>query len=411
MPTATQATCTHCGTPFTPRAEEAYCCHGCEYVAQILQDNDLTRFYELKGKTTVPPIGAKAFADVEVAPLVGEIERMEQSGTAPVVTSQFNIEGISCIGCVWLVEAIFQRQTGGVRIRIDPRSSTVEIHWQRGHFNVAEFAQELQRIGYRLTRYSEDSKSASKSGQLTHRLGLCGFFLMNTMLFTLPKYLGMEDDFFLARLFHLLAASFATLSLCIGGGYFIQRAWRAIQNRVLHIDLPIAAGLLAGYTGSLLGWITGYLPLVYFDFVATFVFLMLLGRWLQEYALEKNRTHLQRQKAGPGNVALVGGARDGQTIPASEVEAKAWFTVSLPARSIRWPPIPWSRKAASVWNGSTARPTRSPGLQIERHQPGLSMSASMVSASGRAKPGPKASSRSFCKDPKTTFRRHACKPF
>lgn len=328
MQTASQAICTHCGTPFTPRAEEAYCCHGCEYVAQVLSDNGLTRFYELKGKTSVPPIGSKAFAQAEVTPLIAQVTRIEQSSTAPVVMTQFNIEGISCIGCVWLIEAMFQRRTGGARIRIDPRSSTVEMHWQRGFFDIAEFAQELQRIGYRLTLYSEDARSSSQSEQLTHRLGLCGFFLMNTMLFTLPKYLGMEDDFFLARLFHLLAASFATLSLCIGGGYFIQRAWRAIQNRVLHIDLPIAAGLLAGYAGSLLGWITGYLPLVYFDFVATFVFLMLLGRWLQEYALEKNRTHLQRQQTGPGNVALIGGAQDGQMIPAAGVEAGMIYSLA-----------------------------------------------------------------------------------
>jgi Cu2+-exporting ATPase len=290
-------------------------------VAQVLSDNDLTRFYELKGTTPVPPVGSKAFSEAEVAPLTDQVERIEQSNTNPVATTRFNIEGISCIGCVWLIEAIFKRQAGGTHIRIDPRSSTVEIHWQCGRFDIAAFARELQRIGYRLTLYDGESQTGAQSRQLIQRLGLCGFFLMNTMLFTLPKYLGMEDDFFLARLFHLLAASFATLSLCIGGGYFIQRAWQAIRNRVLHIDLPIAAGLLAGYTGSLLGWVTGYLPLVYFDFVATFVFLMLLGRWLQEYALEKNRTHLQRQKTGPGQVTLIGGALDGQSIPSEKVDA------------------------------------------------------------------------------------------
>lgn len=328
MTTATQATCTHCGTPFTPRAAEAYCCHGCEYVAQVLSDNDLTRFYELKGEITVPPIGSKAFAEADVAPLIAHLEAIEQSTVDSSATTAFNLEGISCIGCVWLIEAIFQRQRGAIRIGIDPRTSTVEMQWQRGRFEIAELARELQKIGYRLSLYDEDSRAHSQSGQLTNRLGLCGFFLMNTMLFTLPKYLGMGEDFFLARLFHLIAASFATLSLCIGGGYFIQRAWQAIRNRVLHIDLPIAAGLLAGYAGSLVGWITGYLPLVYFDFVATFVFLMLLGRWLQEYALEKNRTHLQRQKTGPGGVTLMGGSQDGQRIPASEVETGMVYSLA-----------------------------------------------------------------------------------
>ncbi len=323
-----RATCSHCGTPFTPRAKEAYCCHGCEYVAQILSDNDLTRFYELRGDTAVPPVGSKAFTEAEVAPLIAQVVRIEASTEKPVAHTRFSIEGISCIGCVWLIEAIFQRQSGSARVRIDPRSSAIEIHWQCGHFDIAAFAQELQKIGYRLSLYSEDPKAPSSSRQIVNRLGLCGFFLLNTMLFTLPAYLGMGGEFFLAPLFQLLGATFATLSLIIGGGYFIQRAWMAAKNRVLHIDLPIAAGLLAGYTGSLIGWATGYINLIYFDFVATFVFLMLLGRWLQEYALEKNRSHLQRQKTGPRNVTLIGGSRDGQSISASEVTTNMAYSVA-----------------------------------------------------------------------------------
>jgi Cu2+-exporting ATPase len=328
MPTATQVACTHCGTPFTPRAQETFCCHGCEYVAQILSDNDLTRFYELKGDTALPPVGSKAFTEAEVAPLIAQVQRIEATTEKPVAQTRFSIEGISCIGCVWLIEAIFKRQAGTARIRIDPQTSAVEMHWQRGHFDIAAFAQEVQKIGYRLSLYSEDPKAKSGSRQITHRLGLCGFFLLNTMLFTLPAYLGMGGEFFLAPLFQLLGATFATLSLFIGGGYFIQRAWQAARNRVLHIDLPIAAGLLAGYAGSLIGWATGYVHLIYFDFVATFVFLMLLGRWLQEVALEKNRSHLQRQKTGPRNVTLIGGSKDGQSIPASEVNAAMEYSVA-----------------------------------------------------------------------------------
>lgn len=318
---ATSAPCAHCGTPFVPRAEEAFCCHGCEYVAHVLSDSELTRFYELKGAATLPPVGSKAFLEAEVAPLNAALLRTEALNERLVVSARFGVEGISCIGCVWLIEAIFQRQSGSARVRIDPRSSAVELHWQRGLFDIAAFARDLQKIGYRLSPYSEDPTARSSSRQISHRLGLCAFFLLNTMLFTLPKYLGMESDFFLSPLFKLLAATFATLSMIIGGGYFIHRAWLAARNRVLHIDLPIAAGLLAGYAGSLVGWATGYLSLIYFDFVATFVFLMLLGRWLQEVALEKNRSHLQRQKTGPRNVILIGGLRDGQSIPASEVDA------------------------------------------------------------------------------------------
>ena len=328
--TTTKTThCTHCGTPFIPKAEESYCCHGCYYVAQLLHDGGLERFYELKGEKTVPPVGSKVFQPSDTAPLQAELETAEAATEEPTVSTRLSIEGISCIGCVWLIEAIYKRQSGASQIVIDPRCNAVELTWRRGAFSIQVFAQELQKIGYRLCPYSEDP-SANRNGskQIAHRIGLCGFFLLNTMLFTLPGYLGMGGEFFLAPLFQMLGGLFATLSLIVGGGYFISRAWQAAKARVLHIDLPIAMGLIAAYLGSLIGCITEYTSLIYFDFVATFVFLMLAGRWLQEFALEKNRSQLQRQKVGPREVTQLNGAHDGERLPVQKVTAGLDYSIA-----------------------------------------------------------------------------------
>ena len=42
--------------------------------------------------------------------------------------------------------------------------------------------------------------------------------------------------------------------MLVGGSYFIGRAWHAARMRTLHIDLPIALGLIVAYIGSLVGW-------------------------------------------------------------------------------------------------------------------------------------------------------------
>ena len=325
--TSQLTTCTHCGTAFTPKAEETYCCHGCYYVAQLIHDGGLERFYELKGNKAVPPVGSKVFQSSDTASLQAELETAEASGKQPAVSTRLSIEGISCIGCVWLIEAIFKRQAGAGQIIIDPRSNAIELTWRRSAFSLPAFAQELQKIGYRISPYSEDASARNSTKQIAHRLGLCGFFLLNTMLFTLPGYLGMGGEFFLAPLFQMLGALFATLSLVVGGGYFISRAWQAAKARVLHIDLPIAGGLLAAYSGSLIGCLTGYTNLIYFDFVATFVFLMLAGRWLQEFALEKNRSQLQRQKVGPREVTVLNGAHDGERLPVQKVTASMDYSI------------------------------------------------------------------------------------
>ncbi len=321
--------CSHCGTPFNPKAAERYCCNGCYYVAQLLRNSGLERFYELKGTQTLPPVGSKVFQLTDTAPLHAALEGAEASTDQTTVSMRCSIEGISCIGCVWLIEAIYKRQAGTGRIAIDPRSNTMELTWQRGAFAIPLFAQELQQLGYRLCVYDEAaSTDHSDSRQLANRIGLCGFFLLNTMLFTLPGYLGMDDEFFLARLFQMLGGLFATLSLIVGGGYFIARAWQAAKAGVLHIDLPIAAGLIAAFGGSLIGCFTGHTDLIYFDFVATFVFLMLAGRWLQTFALATNRSHLQRQQIGPQQVTVLNGAHAGQPLAIEAVHAGLEYSIA-----------------------------------------------------------------------------------
>jgi Cu2+-exporting ATPase len=132
---------------------------------------------------------------------------------------------------------------------------------------------------------------------------------MNIMLFALPVYFGMDKSFPYARLFGLLSAAFATLSVLVGGGYFFSRAFRALRERVMHIDLPIAVGIIGAYGGSLYGWLAGRESFVYFDFVGTFILLMLVGRWAQVAAVERNRRRLLTAQARPDKVRIV--AADG----------------------------------------------------------------------------------------------------
>jgi Cu2+-exporting ATPase len=151
-----------------------------------------------------------------------------------------------------------------------------------------------------------------ESSGLLLRLGLCGAFALNAMVFTLPRYLGMEPDFVLARLFSLLTLACASLSLLVGGGYFIRRALAALRRGVLHIDLPISLGIVFAYAGSLVGWARDWERFIYFDFVAIFVFLMLVGRWTQERAVDYNRHRLVARSRRPDTVRLAG-STDGDT--------------------------------------------------------------------------------------------------
>jgi Cu2+-exporting ATPase len=118
----------------------------------------------------------------------------------------------------------------------------------------------------------------------------------------------MEHGYEWAGLFGILSLGFGTLSLLVGGTYFVSRAFRAVRERALHIDLPIAIGIVGAYAGSLYGWLAGEARFVYFDFVSTFILLMLVGRWAQVAAVERNRRRLLSQQHKPQRVRLADGS-------------------------------------------------------------------------------------------------------
>ena len=281
--------CQHCGTPFPAEEDDRFCCAGCAHVHRLIHREGLDRFYSLRDRSIEPVSSASGRpADLrwlETAAAEAEAGARESNRPARLV---LDLKGISCIGCVWLIEELFRRQPGGRRLAVSPQTGRAEIEWNPGVFSPVAFAGEIRRFGYRLAPLAEGDGGGGTEPLLA-RLGICAFLALNTMLFTLPGYLGMEDDFPFADLFELLALLFATISYGVAGLWFVGRAWDAARLGVLHIDLPIAIGVTAAWGGSVVGWLLGHEPLVYFDFVAVFLFLMLAGRWLQERSIERNR--------------------------------------------------------------------------------------------------------------------------
>jgi Cu2+-exporting ATPase len=294
--------CEHCGTAFTPRLEgEKYCCRGCDYVAGMIREQGFGRYYDLKRDATGTPVRSRPFEDHDFSWLVPAMAAAEARSRDGVVELDCAVEGISCIGCVWLIERLFERHDGAVRAAANPANGRLHLEWRRGACEVDDFARELAGFGYVIAPASGGG-SAQERRNLAGRMGLCGAFALNAMAFSLPHYLGMPADFEFAGLFRLIAFGSATMAMLAGGSYFITRAWRALKSGALHIDLPIALGLIAAYLGSIAGWMAGEESLLYFDFVATFVFLMLLGRHVQTAAVEKNRLRLVRRSPLPERV-------------------------------------------------------------------------------------------------------------
>lgn len=297
--------CQHCGTPFRATASEReFCCQGCRYVHGLITGQGLDRFYDLKDRT-LAPVGNTVFEPVETGWLEKRIDEAESSATDGPPETTLEIQGISCVGCTWLIQKLFEEIPGALNIRIYPTRGTMDICWEKtgqgdsGKFDAARFAKSLRQFGYRLGPPGRESLSSATLHDLTRRIGLCAAFALNAMLFTLPRYLGLSLDNWLTPLLETVTFFCATLSMLVGGSYFIRRSFAAIKRRIIHIDLPISLGLSLAYLGSVAAWLTGQQDLAYFDFVAIFTFLMLAGRWVQEHSVLQNRSRYLKSQREP----------------------------------------------------------------------------------------------------------------
>lgn len=323
--------CVHCGTSFRPTPQRpTYCCAGCQYVHGLILARGLGQFYDLQ--SGIPPVKPVVFETRDNAWVQPLFAATEQAGQTTLI---LDLQGISCLGCVWLIEQLFRKKPGALRIRVEPALGTMELHWQAGLFDGAEFVAELQRFGY-LAGPPGNGAAGDQSKPwcgLTIRLGVCAALAMNTMLFTLPFYLGMERDAEFADTFRMASLVLGTLSFVIGGTWFIGRAWRTLSRGVIHMDLPIALGLIMAWLGSVYASAVGAHGFLYLDFVSVFTFLMLGGRWLQQKAVESNRRRLLSTPLQAGRVQLM----DGSEIDATSLVAGQKYLVRpgqvVPVRS------------------------------------------------------------------------------
>ncbi len=282
--------CTHCQTLFTPtHPGDPFCCGGCASVHHLIHHSGLDTFYSLKGHQPSPPINHTAFHQRDLSWLLPRIAQAEARAHSGPASLDCAVQGLSCVACVWLLERLFLRQPGALRASATVHPGRIHLEWTPGLAQPAAFADSARQFGYLLGPADAPDPLAQTPSS---RLGLCAAFAMNAMAFSLPRYLGMEDTFALAPAFLLAAAAAATLAVLTGGSYFIHKAWLSLRLGVLHLDLPIALGILAAYLGSLVGWLLQIPSLIYFDFVAIFTFLMLAGRRLQLSAIHRNRGRL-----------------------------------------------------------------------------------------------------------------------
>ncbi len=288
--------CLHCGLPVPVSEPDAsFCCNGCRAVHEILKAEGLDRFYQLGGAVGQPVGSVPSKSDRE---WIGDLEAraLADGGAAASCRISVDVQGIHCAACVWLLQELWRRTPGALRLDLNPASGRAEVTYDPAAGTLTRYVGEIERLGYRMG--PAGAPQARPERGLLIRTGICIALALNAMMFALAGYFGMsEADGPAYALFRWLAFALSTAAVAIGGPVFFRAAFVGLRRRVLHLDLPISLGIALAWGSSAYLFLAGEFAGQtvgdsYFDTVTVFVALMLLGRYLQRAAVRRNRDYL-----------------------------------------------------------------------------------------------------------------------
>ena len=299
-PAAPARACAHCGTaevvgdavgsgaplPALERDAEApwYCCAGCKTVAEALALGGLTQWYELAGNERAPArTTARKYEELDDPSFAERHVETREDGLAQ---TQLYLEDLRCTACVWLVERLPDIESGVVEARVDLGRGLAEVVYDPARVQLSAIGGTLDRLGHPVHPYRDVDRDAQRRREdraLLIKIGVAGAAAGNIMLLAIALYAGwlggamtpIEITFlrWTSMIVALPVLSFAAMP-------FFRTALASLRSRKLHLDLPIAIGIVAG-----LGWGTANVVRgvgeIYFDSVGMLVFLLLVARFVQ----------------------------------------------------------------------------------------------------------------------------------
>jgi len=286
--------CLHCQQA-VPEAQAGseFCCSGCQSVYGLLQRCGLSDYYRIRQelgelRPAQPVVWQRAEFDFLDDPEQVQPEALPDGSK----TLTFYLEGVHCAACVWLVEKLPEFVPGVLAARLNLANSSAEIQLSAAT-RFAQVAETLLSWGYR-PHLIQNTQQATQLAQREHslmlsRIGVAAFSAGNLMILAVALYAGVEGP--LAHYFEWLSLLLAVPALTFSAWPFYQQAWSQLRHsRQISIDVPIALSLFLGSLGGVyeLFWGTRQ---IYFDSLATLVFLLLFSR----YALLRTQQHILRQ--------------------------------------------------------------------------------------------------------------------
>jgi Cu+-exporting ATPase len=278
--------CSHCHLKYNKAnmiedRGEYFCCNGCQGVFWLLQEQNLSSFYDKLGNNKIaPPLNISDESENYDLKYEKFIQKDNSTNQIDLI-----IEGIHCAACVWLNEKILFETDGIVEANINFTNHKATIVWDSTKLSLGDIIHKIQAIGYNAypyTKSAQEERVTQEKRKLFTKIVVAIFAMMNTMMLSVAKYsgffTGMDEQ--IKHVVHIAELVLATPVLFYSGSLFFKGAYYGIKNRIVNMDFLVATGAILTYLYSIY-ILLGGAGESYFDSVVMIISFVLIGKYFE----------------------------------------------------------------------------------------------------------------------------------
>jgi len=298
-------TCFHCSLPIPEGVNYSseiggemrhFCCNGCLGVCRSIFEAGLEGFYDRtpeKASLAPPPELTKDLRMYDMEDVVADY--IEESDVGKEVN--LLVEGMHCAACVWLIEKTLSSEDEVLSARVNLSNRRLKVRWSDKKLKLSNIIEKLAHVGYSVVPFdpqAAEGMRAKEKRSYLFKIAFAGFAAMNLMWTSVALYSGADEGEF-RNFFHWIGFALATPTLFYSGLPFLKGAFVSLKKFHLNMDTPIAIGAITTYLYSTYVTVNSSMRgEVYFDTVVTFIFVILIGRYLEMSSRDMATSATQR---------------------------------------------------------------------------------------------------------------------
>ena len=232
----------------------------------------------------------------------------------------YNINGLWCSSCAWLVEERLRRMPGIAQARVSFLEHKARITYDGDRIEPAAIRRKIRSLGYRA---GPDVEPEDGEAFFTRLLvgGLLAMHIMTTSLIIYARdWMGLSgtDSAWLEHIFYLMQFVVSLPLAAILGLPILRAGLNGLLRGLPNVQTLVSIGGLAALGLSVRNLFAGA-GHVYFDTAAMLFFLLTVGRWLEMRAHDSGRMSFASLLAALPDQILLLTAGGEKNVPLSQI--------------------------------------------------------------------------------------------